>query len=276
MKVSQHFTLSVLLIFPIHFGWIASVVRHQIYDLSHPIVEGMPIWDNAAPPEISLEKQDEGHGLRSEHYDVCISEKIGTHINAASTYKRGHKNDSVSSVDLIPLEYLVNIPAVIIDPKAVMGISHAILRSLTLNMTHLNLWERQHGKIPHGAFVILRSGWDEYYGKRDKFFGLFDDEEHQVFPEFGFEATKWLLEQRSVVGIGTECPDIELTQKGQVKLLLATRGHFSVMQLTNVDQLPMRGFSVTLAPLKLQVNASLILLKMLANYYWSVIQLSQK
>ena len=54
--------------------------------------------------------------------------------------------------------------------------------ALKLNMTHLNLWERQHGKIPHGAFVILRSGWDEYYGKRDKFFGLFDDEENQVFP----------------------------------------------------------------------------------------------
>ena len=67
-----------------------------------------------------------------------------------------------------------------------------------------------------------------------------------------------------MVGIGTECPDIELTQKGQVKLLLATRGHFSVMQLTNVDQLPMRGFSVTLAPLKLQVHSSLICL-MLKN-----------
>ena len=71
--------------------------------------------------------------------------------------------------------------------------------------------------------------------------------------EFGYDATKWLLEQRSVVGIGTECPDVELTQKGQVKMLLATRGHFSIMQLTNVDQLPMRGFSVTMAPLKLQV-----------------------
>ena len=32
--------------------------------------------------------------------------------------------------------------------------------------------------------------------------------------EFGYESTKWLLEQRSVVGIGTECPEIELTQKG--------------------------------------------------------------
>jgi len=252
MKVSQHFALSLLLICTILFDLATSVTHHQIYDLSHPITQDMPIWDYAAPPEISLEKQDEGHGLRAEHYDICISEKVGTHINAPSTYKKGHHNNSVYSVDHIPLDYLVNIPAVVIDPRAVMGVSHAIIRSLQLNMTHLNLWERQHGKIPHGAFVILRSGWDEYYGKRDKFFGLFDDEENQVFPEFGYEATKWLIEQRSIVGIGTECPDIELTQKGEVKLLLSTRGHFSIMQLTNVDQLPMRGFSVTMAPLKLQ------------------------
>ena len=49
------------------------------------------------------------------------------------------------------------------------------------------------------------------------------------------------------------CPNIYTVQKGEVKLLLATKGHFSIMQLTNVDQLPMRGFSVTMAPLKLQV-----------------------
>ena len=47
---------------------------------------------------------------RAEHYDVCISEKIGTHINAPSTYKKGHHNNSVYSVDHIPLDYLVNIP----------------------------------------------------------------------------------------------------------------------------------------------------------------------
>lgn len=55
-----------------------------------------------------------------------------------------------------------------------------------------------------------------------------------------------------MVGLGTECPDIELRQEGAVKLLLAMRGHFSVVQLTNVDELPMRGLSVTMAPLKLK------------------------
>ena len=61
--MSKQFKISLLLMFL--FGRMAeSVTRHQVYDLSHPIVEDMPIWDYAAPPEISLEKQDEGHGLR--------------------------------------------------------------------------------------------------------------------------------------------------------------------------------------------------------------------
>ena len=70
--------------------------------------------------------------------------------------------------------------------------------------------------------------------------------------EFGFEAVKWLIKHRSIVGIGTECPDIELYQGGKVKLLLASESAFSVVQLTNLIDLPMRGLKVTLAPLKLQ------------------------
>jgi hypothetical protein len=54
------------------------------------------------------------------------------------------------------------------------------------------------------------------------------------------------------------CPNLYTVLKGAVKLLLATRGHFSIMQLTNVGQLPMRGFSVTMAPLKLQVIFQLL------------------
>lgn len=61
-----------------------------------------------------------------------------------------------------------------------------IQRSLRLNMTHINLWERQHGRIPRGAFVILRTGWSHFYNYRDKFFGYFTDEPKQVFPGMDF------------------------------------------------------------------------------------------
>jgi kynurenine formamidase len=70
--------------------------------------------------------------------------------------------------------------AIIIDPRPLN--EGDISRSLSLNRAHLEHWEQDHGRIPHGAFVILRSGWAEYYAYPDKFFGFFEDEESQVFP----------------------------------------------------------------------------------------------
>jgi hypothetical protein len=42
--------------------------------------------------------------------------------------------------------------------------------------------ENEHGKIPHGAFVILRTGWSNFFKLPDKFFGNFDGEDKQMFP----------------------------------------------------------------------------------------------
>lgn len=63
-----------------------------------------------------------------------------------------------------------------------MGQPQTHLRSFTLNKAHLELWERQHGRIPHGAFVMMRTNWDKFYNFRDKFFGFFADEQKQIFP----------------------------------------------------------------------------------------------
>ena len=71
------------------------------------------------------------------------------------------------------------IVGIIVDPRSKDGESS---RSLALNMTHLEHWESHHGRIPHGSFVILRSGWADYYKFHDKFFGYFTDEVKQVFP----------------------------------------------------------------------------------------------
>ena len=74
--------------------------------------------------------------------------------------------------------------AVLIDPEdlEINLEGSGQIRSFALNKTHLKLWERQNGKIPYGSFVILRSGWSQFYDFRDKFFGFFADEERQVFP----------------------------------------------------------------------------------------------
>ena len=77
---------------------------------------------------------------------------------------------------------LLFVSGIVIDPKAVLKSPQLNLRSWSLNITHLNLWEKQNGKIPKGSFVILKSGWADFYDFRDKFFGFFADEESQTFP----------------------------------------------------------------------------------------------
>jgi hypothetical protein len=45
---------------------------------------------------------------RSEYFDFCSSEKLGTHINAPRTYQ--HNANHSQTVDRIPLNHLVNLP----------------------------------------------------------------------------------------------------------------------------------------------------------------------
>ena len=84
--------------------------------------------------------------------------------------------------------------AVLIDPEdlEINLEGSGQIRSFALNKTHLKLWERQNGKIPYGSFVILRSGWSQFYDFRDKFFGFFADEERQVFPGKRHSVWKYL------------------------------------------------------------------------------------
>lgn len=74
------------------------------------------------------------------------------------------------------------------------------------------------------------------------------------FTGFSGEAASWLLRERDVTGLGTECIDVELgwKTKNEVKQTLATQSKVSLVQLANLDILPAKGFSLTIAPLKLK------------------------
>ena len=64
---------------------------------------------------------------------------------------------------------------------------------------------------------------------------------------------EWLIGERDIAGLGTECIDVELGWKTRnaVKLQLAAANRVSLVQLANLAQLPPAGIEVTVAPLKL-------------------------
>ena len=63
----------------------------------------------------------------------------------------------------------------------------------------------------------------------------------------------WLLSERNIRGIGTECVDVELAGNtgNAVKQLIAARNRYSIVQLTNLENLPPKGIRTTIAPMKL-------------------------
>lgn len=223
----------------------------QMFDLSHTFVmDRMPLAQGGIPLEMSVETQDEGYGARSEYFEFCMDERLGTHINAPKMYH--HINGSFST-DHIPLERLLNVPAVVIDLLDRFGQDHS--RMLTLD--HLRKWEEKHGQIPHGSYVILRTGWSELFRETDQFLGNFQDQSRQVYPGFSVPAVEWLLSTRGIMGLGTECIDVELgwKTKNQVKKLLAAQNLLSIVQLANLKDLPARHLELTISPLKLQNGA---------------------
>lgn len=55
-------------------------------------------------------------------------------------------------------------------------------RAFAVSKLDVDQWESANGRIPDGAFVILRTGWSSYYTHPDMFFGNFADQEKQIFP----------------------------------------------------------------------------------------------
>ncbi|MFQ3622320.1 MAG: cyclase family protein, partial [Acetobacteraceae bacterium] len=70
-------------------------------------------------------------------------------------------------------------------------------------------WERRHGRLPDGACVAMRSGWDRHVGgPRLRTVGADGRTTH--FPGFNLGAGRFLLEQRRVVGIAVVRPSLDV------------------------------------------------------------------
>jgi kynurenine formamidase len=105
----------------------------------------------------------------------------------------------------------------------------------------ISAWEREHGRIPRDALVLLVTGWDMRWGNTADYLHL-DDQQTPVVPGISAEAAE-LLYERGVRGIGIDTP-IPVTFDG-----------WRLANLTNLEQLPPTGATLSIGALKLQAAA---------------------
>lgn len=221
----------------------------ELVDLSHTYDSTTLFWPTAAQRWV-LNKESEGETAGGYYYSAnnfSSAEHGGTHIDAPVHFARGKL-----SVDRIPLDSLIA-PAVVIDVTA----ASAKDADYQITAEDLQAFEQQHGEIPRGTIVLLKTGFASRWPDAQKYLGTAERGEAAVarlhFPGLHPAAAEWLVANRAVKAVGIDTASIDY---GQSKLFETHRelmGHDipALENLASLDRLPPTGAYLIALPMKI-------------------------
>ena len=206
--------------------------RGRYQDLTHVFTEGFPVYTGNEPTRRTL-TTIEGDGFYKQEW--TFDEHSGTHMDAPGHFAPGGR--------LVPELQTGELFA----PAAVIDISGRAARDPDTEVEPDDLlrYERRYGRIPRGAVVFMNSGWDRRISDPVAYKNA-DASGTYHFPGFGLEAVEWLLERRSIRGIGVDTlsldPGTSTTFAVHARLLGADR--YGLENVANVGRIPPRGAQV--------------------------------
>lgn len=232
--------------------------RLKIVDLTTPLGPDTPVID--LPPMFApspgltiseISRYDE-RGPGWYWNTLNLGEHTGTHFDAPIHWVTGKDLPNNATDTILPRKFIG--PACVIDVTSEVEQDQDFL----LSVAQLQKWEGQHGRIPSGAWVVLRSGWSKRTG-REAFLNAQADGAHN--PGFHPECVKFLTSERDILGVGVETVGTDAGQAGGFDPPFPTHtfmhgaGKFGLTSLINLEQLPPTGAIIIAAPLKI-VNGS--------------------
>ena len=219
-----------------------ALVGKRLVDLTHAFAPGIPHW-----PGFPDEKReviysfDKGRGSLGAGFFAEIFSHVGqwgTHVDPPAHFARGGR-----TVDQITLKEMI-LPLVVVDVHKEVAKN----ADYTLTVERLKKWETQHGKVPTGAFVAMRTDWSKRWPDAKKMENK-DDKGVAHYPGWSMPALKFLYEERNVTASGHETTDTDpgiATTKDDYSLetYILSHDHYQIELLTNLDQLPESGAMV--------------------------------
>ena len=226
----------------------------RVVDLTQPLgpdtpVIGLPPIFGASPPvTIEVISRFDDKGPAWYWNTIRMGEHTGTHFDAPVHWITG-KDLPDNTCDTIPAGRFVG-PACVVDVTAEVEANEDFL----LTPERIEAWEREHGRIPKGSWVLLRTGWSAR-ADASSFLNVRADGPHS--PGFRADASRMLARDRDVLGVGVETIGTDAGQAGGFDPpfpnhnIMHGAGKFGLASLRNLDQLPPTGAIVIAAPLKL-------------------------
>lgn len=226
----------------------------RVVDLTHtldpdfPVIVLPPEFGQCARFRIEEISAYDDRGPAWKWHNISMGEHTGTHFDAPNHWISGRDvpNGAVDEID----------PAMFVGPVVVIDCSEGAAADDDYELTPevIEAWEAAHGRIPAGAWVLLRTDWSKRSGA--EYLNLREDGPHSPGPTP--DAIRLLVEGRDIRGFGTETIGTDAGQGGHytppypAHFTLHGAGKYGLQCLRNLDQLPPTGAVLLAAPLKIR------------------------
>ncbi|MFY9211818.1 MAG: aminotransferase class V-fold PLP-dependent enzyme [Aestuariivita sp.] len=181
-----------------------------------------------------------------------LGEHSGTHFDAPNHWITG-KDFQDGATDTLDVQRLVA-PVNVINCSSQAAADPDFL----LTADHVKAWEREHGAINPGEWVVMRTDWDARATDAEAFLNddpdPHEDGSHSPGPTTG--CMDYLL-SRGIVGWGTQCIGTDAGMAGKMSPPYPAHNYlhrdncFGLASLCNLDQLPPKGAILIATPLKI-------------------------
>ncbi|BFZ08297.1 hypothetical protein BsWGS_11336 [Bradybaena similaris] len=218
-----------------------------IIDLTHPLSSSSIYWPGV--PSFNRTRLMAGVNKNNVWIEIGVftsGEHGGTHVDAPR-----HFNPKGYDLKDLPLELTIA-DGVMIDARA----EAANNSDYALTVRKIEEWEKQHGRIPDQAAVIINTGWTNRWPNQHLFFNSnnTDDPSTFHFPTVSKEAAQWLVNHRQLrmLGVDVPAPDGPRDEMFPVHSLLLPRNIVILENLMIPDSLPPRDFRLHASPIRIE------------------------
>jgi kynurenine formamidase len=227
--------------------------RVIVVDLTQPlapetaVIELPPMFASSPGVSIDVISRYDDKGPAWYWNTIRMGEHTGTHFDAPVHWITGRDLPN-NTTDTIPVNQFIG-PACVIDVTNDVAANEDYL----LDVAALERWEASNGRVPQGAWVLLRTGWSHRCGAA--FHNVRDDGPHT--PGFDQATSLLLAKDRDVLGVGVETIGTDAGQAGGFDPpfpnhnIMHGHGKLGLASLCNLEHLPATGAVVIAAPLKL-------------------------
>ncbi len=210
--------------------------KARYISLSHVIAPRIPVWKGFGPSKFSPAVDPKTgraytyakDGFEATHYDLA-TDQLGSQLDPPA-----HWAPHRPAIDELPASYAVR-------PLVVISIVAEVRRraDYALRVADIRAWEAQHGRIPAGSVVMVRSDWSKDWPDR----GL---AKRVKFPGVSLAALKFLHLRRHILLHGHEPLDTDTTPKLVGEAWLMHHGYTQAEGVAHLDRVPATGCLVSL------------------------------